>query len=126
LFEKLGLKPEFSLALLHLPQKVGPLYDALPDDITITHTLSNNLDFIHYFTKDKKDLDSFFPQLAKAVKRDGMVWISWPKGASKIATDLNENSIRDIGLKNGMVDVKVIAVDENWSGLKFIYKVKDR
>jgi hypothetical protein len=124
--EKLGIKPEFSVAVLNIPQKILPLFDTLPDGVKLTHSLSDQLDLIHYFTKDQDELVKMFPRFAAAVKKDGMVWISWPKGSSKIPTDLNENMIRDIGIENGMVDVKVIAVDENWSGLKFIYKLKDR
>lgn len=102
------------------------LFTSLPDKTKLTHSLAGEHDMIHFFTKEKDELVKMFPKLKGAIKKNGMVWISWPKGTSKIATDLNENIIRDIGIKNSMVDVKVIAVDENWSGLKFVYKLKDR
>ena len=71
-------------------------------------------------------LKSAFPKLKSSLAQDGLLWISWPKGASKIKTDLNENVVREIGLGAGLVDVKVCAVDDVWSGLKFVYRLKDR
>jgi hypothetical protein len=71
-------------------------------------------------------LNEAFPKLKKSLDLAGTLWISWPKGASKVKTDLNENVVREIGLSNGLVDVKVCAVDEVWSGLKFMYRLKDR
>ena len=65
-------------------------------------------------------------KLCKTLKANGMLWIGWPKKASKIATNLNENIIRDFGLENGLVDVKVCAITDKWSGLKFVIRVKDR
>lgn len=71
-------------------------------------------------------METEFPRLKKNLAKDGTLWISWPKGASKIKTDVNENVAREIGLKNGLVDVKVCAVDDVWSGLKFVFRLKDR
>src|SRR5205807_793877 len=85
-------------------------------------------DFIQYFSKSQEDLKEKFPLLKKALLKNGMLWISWPKGAycNFVGSDLNENIIRDIGLENGLVDIKVIAVGEEWSGLKFVFRLKDR
>ncbi|HNP06444.1 MAG TPA: hypothetical protein PKN99_02405 [Cyclobacteriaceae bacterium] len=83
-------------------------------------------DFIHLFVKEKKRFGREFLKLKTELKKDGMLWVSWPKKSSKVASDLDENIIRDYGLANGLVDVKVCAVDEVWSGLKFMYRVKDR
>ena len=71
-------------------------------------------------------LDTTFPKLKKNLDLAGTLWLSWPKGASKVKTDLNENVVPEIGLSNGLVDVKVCAVDDVWSGLKFMYRLKDR
>lgn len=71
-------------------------------------------------------LERAFPLLRKELAESGMLWISWPKAASNIPTDVNENVVREIGLKNQMVDIKVCAVDEVWSGLKFVFRLKDR
>ncbi|MGE0588162.1 MAG: hypothetical protein AB7O48_06275 [Cyclobacteriaceae bacterium] len=76
--------------------------------------------------KSQQDLEKEFIKLRDELKKTGMLWISWPKKSSGVATDLNENIIRDFGLTNGMVDVKVCAVDETWSGLKFMFRIKDR
>ena len=84
------------------------------------------MDFIHLFVKDRKTLEKEFLKNKKLLKKDGMLWISWPKKSAKVATDLDENTIRNFGLKNGLVDVKVCAVNETWSGLKFMFRLKDR
>jgi hypothetical protein len=76
--------------------------------------------------KEKSALEGSFPKLKQALAPDGALWISWPKGASKVPTDVNENVARGIGLRHGLVDVKVCAVDDVWSGLKFVYRLKDR
>lgn len=79
-----------------------------------------------YFVSSKTELEDLFPKLKTILKKDGRLWIGWPKKTSKIESDLDENIIMQTGLKNGLVDVKVIAVDENWSALKFVYRIKDR
>ena len=85
-----------------------------------------NFDFIQCFVKDYEELKHIFPILKRHLKQNGMLWISWLKGGLKAGTDLNENVIREIGLANNLVDVKVIAVDDKWSGLKFVYRLADR
>jgi hypothetical protein len=88
--------------------------------------LGKDLDFLHLFSRRRRELADAFPKLSKAINPDGMIWISWPKRASGVETDLDENIVRQIGLKAGLVDVKVCAVDETWSGLKFVFRLKDR
>ena len=88
--------------------------------------LTASLDFAHLFTASRAELARNFPRLTSALKPAGMVWISWPKKSSGVKTDLDENIVRDLGLKAGLVDVKVCAVDEVWSGLKFVFRLKDR
>jgi hypothetical protein len=78
------------------------------------------------FAKSRAELEKEFAPLATRVASNGMLWVGWPKKTSGVATDLNENLVRDIGLERGMVDVKVCAIDETWSGLKFVYRLKDR
>jgi hypothetical protein len=85
-----------------------------------------DLDFIHVFSTDFKTVSKLFVSNKKLLKKDGMMWISWPKKSSRVPTDLDENIIREFGLKNGLVDVKVCAVDDIWSGLKFVYRLSDR
>lgn len=98
----------------------------IPGDIQIRQRLSGKLDFIHLFVKEKITFRSLFKKARMVLKDNGMMWISWPKKSSGVASDLDENIIRDIGLKEGLVDVKVCAVNEIWSGLKFVFRVKDR
>jgi hypothetical protein len=83
-------------------------------------------EFIHLFTRSRSDLAKRFPRLAGALADQGMLWISWPKKTSSLAGDLDENVVRDLGLSHGLVDVKVCAVDTDWSGLKFVRRIRDR
>src|SRR4030095_4187691 len=89
-------------------------------------SLSQGEKFVQFFTKERAELEKKFPGLKSALAKDGMLWISWPKGTSKIPTDVNENVVREIALRNGLVDVKVCAVDDTWSGLKLVFRLKDR
>lgn len=86
------------------------------------------LDFIHFFTTSRAEFESKFVSLKSHLAKDGMLWVSWPKGGAKAAipTDMNENIVREVALANGLVDVKVAAIDETWSGLKLMYRRKDR
>ena len=88
--------------------------------------LTGHLLFIHAFFVNSQKLDQQFPALKKALDQSGSLWISWPKKAAKVETDITENTVREIGLRHGLVDIKVCAVDEVWSGLKFVYRLKDR
>jgi hypothetical protein len=126
LVQKLGLKPGQRIIILNPPPDYDTTLGALPDKVLVSETLSGPLDFIHYFTKERADLEQQFPRLKQALAPAGMLWISWPKQASKVKTDVNENVVRDIGLSNGLVDIKVSAIDETWSGLKFVYRLMDR
>jgi hypothetical protein len=86
---------------------------------------SKDLDFIHVFVKNQNALTTAF-EYSRKMKPNGMLWVSWPKKTSGVPTDVNENLVRDVGLAAGLVDVKICAVDEIWSGLKFVYRLKDR
>lgn len=126
LAQKLGIKSGQKLYIgngpLNYPQTLG----ALPKNIVLAKSLRSPCDFIQFFTRERSELESEFPRLKKNLAVNGALWISWPKGASGIKTDVNENIAREIGLKNGLVDVKVCAVDDVWSGLKFVFRLKDR
>jgi hypothetical protein len=126
LVKKLGLKAGFAAFVHQPPDAYFDWLGPLPEDIVVKERLQGALDFIHLFIKDKKTFQQVFVKAMKCLKKDGMLWVSWPKKSSKVATDLDENVIRDFGLKEGLVDVKVCAVDEVWSGLKFVVRVKDR
>jgi hypothetical protein len=126
LAKKLGIKPATSIYVSQPPHVYFDWLAPLPEDLTARSKLSGELDFIHLFVKDQRTFKKQFVQSKKYLKKDGMLWISWPKKSSKVETDLDENIIRDFGLKEGLVDVKVCAVDEIWSGLKFMFRLKDR
>lgn len=126
LAQKLDLKEGYKMIALNPPQGYQQMLGELPSKVIVANTLTAPLDFVHFFTKEKTVLEHEFPKLKQAISPDGLIWISWPKRSSKVKTDLDENIIREIGLANGLVDVKVCAVDEVWSGLKFVYRRQDR
>jgi len=125
LTEKLGIKEHTKIIFLNAPSGYTRILE-LPKDIILTKNLSGPLDFIQFFAQEKKELETSIGDLKQELSRKGTLWISWPKRSSKIETDLSESSVREIGLKSGLVDIKVCAVDETWSGLKFVYRKKDR
>ena len=128
LVEKLGIKAGFKVAFVDPADDYARNLGRLPDGVRTIKSdgLKRELDFIHVFGKSRKDMEAKIARLKRCLLADGMLWASWPKGSSGVETDLNENVLREIGLKNGLVDVKVCAVDEVWSGLKFVYRLKDR
>ena len=127
LLKKLGIKPGHQIKTVHEPMAYWDWLAPLPAGATPSkNDINETMDFIHLFVKDRKTLEKEFPKNKKLLKKDGMLWISWPKKSAKVATDLDENTIRNFGLKNGLVDVKVCAVNETWSGLKFMFRLKDR
>ncbi|MDR3576698.1 MAG: hypothetical protein P4L50_22775 [Anaerolineaceae bacterium] len=126
LVEKLGIKEGFQILISHPPVQYNLTLGTLPENVNDNPTSDTPLNFIQFFTKSLQDLSQEFPILKKRLRPDGMLWISWPKGSSSIKTDLNENLVRQIGLKNGLVDVKISAIDDDWSGLKFVYRIVDR
>lgn len=124
--KKLGIKGGLSVFILQPPDSYFDWISPLPPDVKIKSKLVGEVDFIHLFVREQKIFSKEFIRCKKQLRKDGMMWISWPKKASNVPTDLDENIIRDFGLKNGLVDVKVCAVDEVWSGLKFMFRIKDR
>jgi hypothetical protein len=97
-----------------------------PGGVEFVENPAEAVEFLHYFTKRTDELRAVFAKLKSAIRQDGMLWISWPKKAANVETDLTEDIIREIGIAHGLVDIKVCAVDETWSGLKFVYRLKDR
>lgn len=126
LLKKLGIKPGIRLYVSGAPEAYFSWLSPLPDNVDVTTRLSDGLDFIHLFVKTQKDFKAQFVRGASRLRKDGMLWVSWPKRASKVPTDLDENIIREFGLQNGLVDVKICAVDEVWSALKFVFRLTDR
>lgn len=124
LARKLGIQPRFRVALINLPAEVGA---ELKEELSECRVVkSGELDFVMIFSKVQRDLEREFSRFAIRLAPVGMLWVSWPKKSSGVVTDLTENEVRRIGLAAGLVDVKVCAVSEVWSGLKFVIRVKDR
>jgi hypothetical protein len=124
--KKLGIKEQFRVAFLDLPSDVrAELKDALKT-CRIAKDGKEPLDFAMIFVKNAAELKKKFAETSRQLAPAGMLWVSWPKKASGVATDLDENEVRRIGLDAGLVDVKVCAVNEVWSGLKFVIRVRDR
>jgi hypothetical protein len=126
LIAKLGLKAGDRAHVINAPPHYRDLLGPVPPSVTFTDGAVCELDFIHCFATEQRDLDADFATLTPLLAPAGMLWVSWPKRAAKIATDLDENAVREIGLRHGLVDVKVCAVDAEWSGLKFVRRLKDR
>jgi len=123
--KKLGIKPDHIVWLSQAPEYLAPL---LASEIEATYTTAPPpfADVILLFSASKEDFTTRFPEAAKRLVRNGGLWVCWPKKSSGVSTDLTENPIRDFGLGCGLVDNKVCAVDETWSGLRFVIRVEDR
>jgi hypothetical protein len=127
LVKKLGLKAGFRVGLVNSPEGFARELIPLPNNVQIIERrLPNSLDLILLFADSQKLLIREFSKMALKLSSNGMLWIAWPKKASGVATDLSENILRQIGLDAGLVDVKVCAVNDIWSGLKFVYRLRDR
>jgi hypothetical protein len=126
LADKLGIKAGTRVVALQAPPTYAALLGPLPGGASLHSRLRASSGFIHRFARRRNELAADFPRLAQALTDQGTLWISWPKQGSGVDTDLDENIIREIGLAQGLVDVKVCAVDEVWSGLKFVRRLGNR
>jgi hypothetical protein len=126
LVEKLGIKDGFAISIIGAPKNYAITLGKLPSVVKQSKRLKGPLDFLQFFCSKRSRLEANFPSLQEALSPSGMLWVSWPKVSSAVPTDLTEDVVREIGLRNGLVDVKVCAVDEIWSGLKFVFRLKDR
>jgi len=126
LAKKLGIKSGFHINLVNAPDYYFNLFEDLPPDLVFESPDGGKKDLIHFFTKQENEFTSTLRVLKDQIKPNGIIWISWPKKSSKVVTDITEDTIRNYALKIGLVDIKVCAVDEIWSGLKLVIPVKDR
>jgi len=126
LVKKIGIKPGHRVLLRHHPATFLKDLGKLPEGAESSERLTGKANVVVYFTDKRAALEKDFSGLSSVLEPDGMLWIGWPKKASGRATDLTEDVVRQIGLKRGLVDVKVCAIDETWSGLKFVIRLKDR
>jgi hypothetical protein len=126
LAKKLGIKPNFKIRLINPPANYFDLFTDMPENIELITDKTIKKDLIHYFATDAKDIQASIVSLKNEIKQNGIIWISWYKKAANIATDVTEDFIRNTALANGLVDIKICAVDELWSGLKLVIPVKNR
>ncbi|HEU4508820.1 MAG TPA: hypothetical protein VFR78_11315 [Pyrinomonadaceae bacterium] len=126
LAKKLGIKEGSRIGLVNAPKNFASELGELPEGATFVKRMTNSLDIILFFVLKERELARNFSRLAQNLVANGMIWIAWPKKSSGVATDLSFDSVQRIGLDAGLVDVKICAVDETWSGLKFVYRLKDR
>lgn len=126
LVKKLGIKKNFRVRVINSPENYFDLLGELPTEVKFLQRKSKEVDFIHLFAKDIKTFEKNFFKIKNEIKKDGMIWVSWYKKASKISTDMSEDVIRNTALANGLVDIKVCAVDEKWSGLKVVWRKENR
>ena len=126
--KKLGMKPGFQVLLWNAPQTFPELLGEAAADMRLTAQIDNAgvFDVIMLFADTRADLVKTFAKLARRLSPAGGLWVAWPKKASGVATDLTEEVVREIGLKAGLVDNKVCAIDEVWSGLRFVIRLADR
>jgi hypothetical protein len=125
--KKLGIKPGHRLAFLHAPDDFAATLGALPEDVEIVgDDDAGRLDLAVFFTTRADALPAAFRGIGPRVHPAGTLWIAWPRKATKVPTDVTEDVVRAVGLREGMVDVKVCAIDAVWSGLKFVYRLADR
>ena len=126
LAKKIGIKEGSRVALVNAPKEFQFEPKELPDNVEFIKGSAKSLDIILFFVTTERALAKEFSKLASRLSANGMIWIAWPKKSSGVATDLTFNRVQTIGLDAGLVDVKICAVDDTWSGLKFVYRLKDR
>ena len=126
LVKKLGIKEGYKIYFKNPPENYEKLLTQLPDNLHILSRLSSEIDIIQFFTKRKSELEKELKRQITKIKQNGMIWVSWPKKSSKVETDITEDVIREIALPMGLVDIKVCAVDEIWSGIKLVIRKENR
>jgi len=126
LAKKLGIKQDYKIKLVNPPDHYFDLFSDLPENVQQVSNTKSKKNLIHFFVSQISKLKAGIPVLKKEIESNGCIWVSWPKKASKIPTDVTEKEVRQIGLENGLVDIKVCAVDDIWSGLKFVIPLSDR
>ncbi|WP_394833800.1 hypothetical protein LVJ94_45570 [Pendulispora rubella] len=128
LSKKLGIKEGHSVVLLGAPPDFRKTLGDVPPGVTFLESLplSPSADIVLLFVRTRTELEKSFAKSAKRIQRAGSLWVAWPKKASKMATDMTENVAREVGLPLGLVDNKVCAIDEIWSGLRFVWRLENR
>lgn len=126
LIKKLGIKEGFRIGLVGSPKGFQKELGSLPNAAKFVSCSTNSLDLIVLFVRSETELKNKFTLLASSLSAKGALWVAWPKKSSGVLTDLSFTNVQAIGLDQGLVDVKICAVNDIWSGLKFVYRLKDR
>jgi len=119
---KLGIKEKTRVYLVNAPREYRTLLEPLPREVVFSARPGPTIDVMHVFVRRQAELRATLPVLQKSMRPDAAIWVSWPKKASGVATDITEDTIRTIALPMGLVDIKVCAVDDTWSGLKLVIR----
>ncbi|HYR22447.1 MAG TPA: DUF3052 domain-containing protein [Chthoniobacterales bacterium] len=125
LAQKLGIKPGTTIVVINEPPSYRKLLGKL-DQVTFSSRITANADFVHLFTKRRRELESKLSILRGKISDNGTIWVSWPKKSANVLTDITEDVVREVALPLGLVDIKVCVVDETWSGLKLMIRRENR
>ena len=126
LAKKLGIKEGFRVATINAPDNFAELIEPLPGAVSITEGSAANADLIHLFTNSRDELFAKLAACSRQIKQNGSIWVSWYKKAAKLPTEITEDTVREAAFPLGLVDIKVCAVDEKWSGLKLVIRKENR
>jgi hypothetical protein len=126
LAKKLGIKPGMCIHVVDPPVDYAALANPLPENVVFSTKIHNELDLVHVFIKSRSRLVALLRAFQGKIKQDGIIWVSWPKKSSSVSSEVSEDTIREVALPLGLVDVKVCAVDETWSGLKLVIRKENR
>jgi len=126
LARKLGIKAGTLLHPVHAPANYMALLDSLPENVTVVDRVAKGLDLVHLFTKNRSELRELLIRYKRKIKQNGAIWVSWPKKASGIPSEITEDTVREVALPLGLVDIKVCAVDDVWSALKLVIRKENR
>lgn len=126
LAKKLGIKEGFVVLGVNVPDNYVELVEPLPEGVKILTADTDNVDLVHLFTNSREELINGLVKYKDLIKPNGTIWVSWYKKAAKLPTEITEDDVRNTALGLGLVDVKVCAVDEKWSGLKIVIRVENR
>lgn len=122
LSKKLGIKPGGKVFVVGAPDDYWELLEPLPEEVEFVKRISKTTDMVHLFTTRKVELQKYLAKYRESIAATAMVWVSWPKKVAKVETDITEDTVREVALPLGFVDVKVCAVDAVWSGLKLVIR----
>lgn len=123
---KLGIKSGWRVMVRNPPEGYRELLEGLPDGVTMEENPLSQMEMVHFFTRRREELVAALPDLLSHIHQDGAIWVSWPKRAAGVLTDVTEDVVRAVALPLGLVDVKVCAVDDTWSGLKLVIRRENR